>query len=94
MTEIFRGSVDRRVPHAVQLRVDVPLLLERANVTLTGPGIKDSVRMNLPDVALMQRNSMLYPLGVDLFFTCGSEVSALPRSTQIQAEGSAVAEGR
>ncbi|WP_413219560.1 phosphonate C-P lyase system protein PhnH [Tritonibacter mobilis] len=57
------------------------------NVTLTGPGIKDTVRMNLPDVALMQRNSMLYPLGVDLFFTCGSEVAALPRSTQIQAEG-------
>ncbi|GAB5431562.1 MAG: phosphonate C-P lyase system protein PhnH [Epibacterium sp.] len=58
-----------------------------SNATLTGPGIKDSVRMNLPDVALMQRNSMLYPLGVDLFFTCGSEVSALPRSTQIQPGG-------
>ncbi len=57
------------------------------NATLTGPGIKDTVRMNLPDVALMQRNAMLYPLGVDLFFTCGSEMSALPRSTEIQAEG-------
>ena len=27
----------------------------RPNATLTGPGIKDTVRMNLPDVALMQR---------------------------------------
>ncbi len=57
------------------------------NATLTGPGIKDTARMYLPDLALLQRNSMLYPLGVDLFFTSGSEVAALPRSTQITAEG-------
>ncbi len=57
------------------------------NASLTGPGIKDTARMHLPDLALLQRNAMLYPLGVDLFFTSGSEVAALPRSTQIQAEG-------
>ena len=57
------------------------------NATLTGPGIKDTARMYLPDLALLLRNAMLYPLGVDLFFTSGSEVAALPRSTQIQAEG-------
>ena len=57
------------------------------NATLTGPGIKDTARMYLPDLALLLRNAMLYPLGVDLFFTSGAEVAALPRSTQIQAEG-------
>ena len=57
------------------------------NATLSGPGVKDTARMYLPDLALLQRNSMLYPLGVDLFFTSGSEVAALPRSTQITAEG-------
>lgn len=61
--------------------------LAAPNARLTGPGIKDSAQMYLPDVALMQRNSMLYPLGVDFFFTSGSQVAALPRSSQIQSEG-------
>ncbi len=54
---------------------------------LSGPGIKTTARMSLPDIAELQDNAMLYPLGCDFFFTCGDQVAALPRSTQIQAEG-------
>ncbi|NIZ15288.1 phosphonate C-P lyase system protein PhnH [Phaeobacter sp. HF9A] len=57
------------------------------NARLTGPGIKDSAAMALPDVAALQRNAMLYPLGVDVFFTSGAQVMGLPRSSQITAEG-------
>lgn len=55
--------------------------------TLTGPGIKGTAHMSLPDIPALQANAQLYPLGVDFFFTCGTQVAALPRSTQIMAGG-------
>lgn len=57
--------------------------LEPAGATLRGPGIKDSARLSLPDAPVLAGNAMLYPLGLDFFFTCGGRVAALPRSTQI-----------
>lgn len=53
---------------------------------LTGPGIRDAARLNLPDPAALAANHALYPLGLDFFFTAGDQVAALPRSTTI-AEG-------
>ncbi len=55
--------------------------------TLSGPGIKQSSHLSLPDIAALQCNAMLYPLGCDFFFTSGDQVAALPRSTQIRAGG-------
>ena len=73
---------DRSATLVVELpRIPAP------NARLSGPGIKETAQAWLPDLALMQRNAMLYPLGVDFFFTCGSGVAALPRSSQITAEG-------
>ena len=57
--------------------------LTQAGATLTGPGIKDTAQLSLPDVDALQANSTLYPLGLDFFFTSGTQVAALPRSTQI-----------
>ncbi|TDK50545.1 phosphonate C-P lyase system protein PhnH [Antarcticimicrobium luteum] len=57
--------------------------LEQAGATLRGPGIKDSATLSLPDAAALAGNAMLYPLGLDFFFTCGGKVAALPRSTAI-----------
>ncbi|WP_419738957.1 phosphonate C-P lyase system protein PhnH [Ruegeria sp.] len=54
---------------------------------LSGPGIKTTARLSLPDIGVLQGNAMLYPLGCDFFFTCADQVAALPRSTQIKAEG-------
>lgn len=56
------------------------------NATLTGPGIKNSTSFALPDVAVCQGNAVQFPLGVDFFFTCQSQLAALPRSTTIQAK--------
>lgn len=61
--------------------------LHRQGATLSGPGIKHTTHLSLPDIAALQGNAMLYPLGCDFFFTCGEQVAALPRSTQIKAEG-------
>ncbi|MEL7260416.1 MAG: phosphonate C-P lyase system protein PhnH, partial [Pseudomonadota bacterium] len=51
--------------------------------TLRGPGIKDTAELNLPDIAIFQRNAALFPLGLDFFFTHGAQLAALPRSTKV-----------
>ena len=56
------------------------------NAQLRGPGIEDTAEMQLPELAAFQDNAVLYPLGLDFFFTSGSQVAALPRSTQVAAE--------
>ncbi|WP_170333025.1 phosphonate C-P lyase system protein PhnH [Ruegeria arenilitoris] len=61
--------------------------LQQAGAALTGPGIKDTAHLSLPDVPALQANAALYPLGCDFFFTCDDRLAALPRSTLINAEG-------
>ncbi len=58
--------------------------LRPSGAVLRGPGIKSSARLSLPGVAVLQKNSALFPLGCDFFFTCGNQLAALPRSTQIE----------
>ena len=57
--------------------------LEPRGSVLTGPGIRDRAEFALPDDEAMSRNSRLFPLGLDFYFTCGESVAALPRSTRI-----------
>ncbi|MCE8544941.1 phosphonate C-P lyase system protein PhnH [Ruegeria pomeroyi] len=61
--------------------------LENSGAVLSGPGIRDTACLLLPDVDALQGNAILYPLGCDFFFTCGDRVAALPRSTTIRVEG-------
>ncbi|MEO1109138.1 MAG: phosphonate C-P lyase system protein PhnH [Pseudomonadota bacterium] len=61
--------------------------LQASGAVLSGPGIKDVAQLSLPDVAVLQANAALYPLGCDFFLTCGDQVAALPRSTQITVGG-------
>ncbi|WP_170327027.1 phosphonate C-P lyase system protein PhnH [Ruegeria arenilitoris] len=61
--------------------------LQQAGAELTGPGIKGTAHLSLPNVPTLQANAALYPLGCDFFFTSGDRLAALPRSTQIKAEG-------
>lgn len=50
---------------------------------LSGPGIKDTSSLNLPDLALFQANHAMFPLGLDFIFTSGAQLVALPRSTEV-----------
>lgn len=52
---------------------------------LTGPGIKISTQLSLPETAAFRANSALFPQGFDMFLTCGSRLAALPRSTKLEA---------
>lgn len=65
------------------------LIVEReawgqGGMSLRGPGIKHSTTMALPEVEAFQMNAMLFPLGLDFFFTSGDQVSALPRTTKVE----------
>ncbi|MEO0484712.1 MAG: phosphonate C-P lyase system protein PhnH [Pseudomonadota bacterium] len=57
--------------------------LTATGATLTGPGIKDSAALSLPETAAFQANARLFPRGLDFVFTCGARLAALPRSTRV-----------
>lgn len=63
--------------------------LAASGATLTGPGIKETAALSLPDVPALQANSTLFPLGLDFIFTSGSQLAALPRTTTISAPNGA-----
>ncbi|MBO9448703.1 phosphonate C-P lyase system protein PhnH [Tropicibacter sp. R16_0] len=81
----YRIGTSEYPDRSATLIVECAELLQNGAV-LSGPGIKDTAHLNLPDIPAFQANSTLYPLGLDFFFTSGTQVAALPRSTQI-AEG-------
>jgi alpha-D-ribose 1-methylphosphonate 5-triphosphate synthase subunit PhnH len=59
--------------------------LEAEGARLTGPGIKGAAHLSLPEVAAFRANHALFPLGFDVFLTCGSRLAGLPRSTKVEA---------
>lgn len=58
--------------------------LDTNGATLRGPGIKDHAKLSLPDIKPIQNNAQLFPLGLDFFFTSGSRIAALPRTTKLE----------
>lgn len=59
--------------------------LQAEGAQLTGPGIKDSARLSLPDAAsVFAANHARFPLGLDFFFTAGDRLAGLPRSTKVE----------
>ncbi|WP_112311599.1 phosphonate C-P lyase system protein PhnH [Pseudogemmobacter bohemicus] len=68
---------------AATLIVEMPDL-RAEGPRLTGPGIRDSARLSLPETAAFQANHALYPLGFDTFLTAGDRIAGLPRSTHVE----------
>ena len=65
---------------ACTLIVECPAL-SAEGPRLSGPGLKDSARLSLPETAAFQNNRALFPLGFDTFLTAGNQIAGLPRST-------------
>jgi len=87
---LFAQGVDQYPDRSASLLLQVPALEGGPAVTLKGPGIKQCVTVapaGLPDWFWndWRLNAAQFPLGVDVFLTCGSTVVGLPRS--ILAEG-------
>lgn len=51
---------------------------------LTGPGIETEARLTHPDPAAARANRARFPLGIDLFLTCGDRLAAVPRTTIVE----------
>lgn len=59
--------------------------LDPSGARLTGPGIRDSARLLLPDAAaVFAANHARFPLGLDFFFAAGDRLAGLPRSTRLE----------
>lgn len=82
----FKIGTSEYPDRAATLVVDAPEL-SQSGARLTGPGIKDSAFLNLPELAAFQANRKLFPLGFDCFFCVGGQIAALPRSTIVSEAG-------
>lgn len=51
---------------------------------LSGPGIRGTAALSLPDKPAFAANHALFPLGWDAILTSGTRLAALPRSTEIR----------
>jgi alpha-D-ribose 1-methylphosphonate 5-triphosphate synthase subunit PhnH len=80
----FRIGVPDYPDRSATLIVEVPALAP-ANVRLTGPGIKTHHPARLPAIAPFVANHARFPLGFDCFFCAGAELTALPRTTLVEA---------
>lgn len=59
--------------------------LEPRGARLTGPGIRESAALSLPEVAAFRDNAARFPLGLDFLLCCGDRLAGLPRSTRVEA---------
>ncbi len=64
------------------LIVEVPVL-SNAGATLRGPGIKDQTQLFLPEAEFFDDNAQHFPRGIDVIFTSGDHLAALPRTTRV-----------
>lgn len=78
----FPNGVPEYPDRSATLIVETRALCAEGAV-LSGPGIETQARLSLPEVPAFQANRAAFPLGLDFFFTCGSEVAGLPRSTRV-----------
>lgn len=85
----FHVGSDEFPDQSTTVILQVPTLTAGDAWQLTGPGIRDSVRLAAGGFPKgfhrwILDNHELFPRGVDLVFTCGGLISALPRSTRLE----------
>ncbi|MEM9435759.1 MAG: phosphonate C-P lyase system protein PhnH [Pseudomonadota bacterium] len=59
--------------------------LRADGATLSGPGIKTTAALSLPETEAFETNRRHFPRGLDFIFTSGTTLSALPRTTRVAA---------
>ncbi len=85
----FNLGSDEYPDRSTTVIVQVATLTEGAPWELGGPGIRDGARLAAGGFPPGFRrwvadNHELFPCGVDLVFTCGDALTALPRSTRLE----------
>ena len=87
---LFAQGLDPYPDCSATILLQLPSLADGPKVTLSGPGIRETAAIapaGLPGWFWndWRLNAAQFPLGVDIFLTCGEAVIGLPRS--ILAEG-------
>jgi alpha-D-ribose 1-methylphosphonate 5-triphosphate synthase subunit PhnH len=75
---------------STSLVIEVPELGEGGPLSLRGPGIKAEAHLTVAGLSAgfwcdRSEMALLFPLGIDLFLTCGQRLAALPRTTHVEA---------
>jgi alpha-D-ribose 1-methylphosphonate 5-triphosphate synthase subunit PhnH len=88
--ETFDWGTDEEPQRGATLVVQVPALAGQGGWTLSGPGIatRAALRVDgLPAVFVAERRAMTcaFPRGLDILFTSGARLAALPRTTILEA---------
>jgi len=74
---------------SLTLILQLDRLDDGAGVTLRGPGIADHANLSAAPLTAdfwdqIRDNHGRFPLGIDVIFTAGTQIAALPRSTQVE----------
>lgn len=82
-------GTDQQPDLSTTMILQVPALGGGDGVRLTGPGIETENRLVVDGVPAhfwreRKLQESLFPRGIDVFFTCGARLAALPRSTAIE----------
>ncbi|PLC52535.1 phosphonate C-P lyase system protein PhnH [Pollutimonas nitritireducens] len=83
----FNSGTDRDPDRSCTLIVQLSDLQHGAAVAWQGPGIQQERVLNLPvapDFWTQRKTFCAFPKGLDIFFTSGSRLVALPRSTRVR----------
>ena len=89
LASLSQGS-DLYPEESTTLIVQVSCFTAGTSVSISGPGIREKATLNIAGVGdgfWEQRADLesLYPRGVDIIFTCGSDLIGLPRSSRVEA---------
>jgi alpha-D-ribose 1-methylphosphonate 5-triphosphate synthase subunit PhnH len=88
--EAFNWGTDEVPEASTTLIVQVPRLSDGATWCLRGPGIKSEAQLSVAGLSqdwVRQRGALAaaFPRGVDVVFTSGQRIAALPRTTIVEA---------
>jgi len=90
LTEFHAGEIEYP-ENSTTLVIQVSSLVDGPKTIWTGPGINGSIELAIAGLpswfwSLWDLNRELYPRGIDVVFTCGNSMIALPRTVHVEFE--------
>lgn len=85
----FAQGSDQYPDRSATVLIQVPSLTDGPTWRLSGPGIRDHAHLSPAGLPAdfprwLADNHAGFPLGIDILFTCGDRLTALPRSTRLE----------
>lgn len=86
--DVFNAGSAEYPDDSATLLIQVSSLSNATGVKLSGPGLREAMYLDAAGVSadywrVLQASRARFPLGVDIIFTCGEHIAALPRTTQV-----------